>query len=42
LQMTALHPLDHIAQAATDLSADLIVLSAHGYTGWTKHFFVWE
>lgn len=37
LQVTALHPRDQIVQAATDLSADLMVISTHGYTGW-KHF----
>lgn len=37
LQVSALHPRDQIVQAATDLSADLLVISTHGYTGW-KHF----
>ena len=37
LQITALHPRDQIVQAVTDLSADLMVISTHGYTGW-KHF----
>lgn len=37
LQVTALHPRDQIVQAVTDLSADLMVISTHGYTGW-KHF----
>jgi nucleotide-binding universal stress UspA family protein len=37
LQVTALHPRDQIVQAATDLSADLMVISTHGYIGW-KHF----
>jgi len=32
----ALHPRDEIVQAASDLSADLLVISTHGYTGW-KH-----
>jgi universal stress protein A len=35
--VTALHPRDQIVRAATDLSADLLVISTHGYTGW-KHF----
>jgi universal stress protein A len=37
VQRTALHPRDEIVQAATDLPADLLVISTHGYTGW-KHF----
>ena len=37
IQVTALHPRDEIVRAATDLSADLLVISTHGYTGW-KHF----
>jgi universal stress protein A len=37
LQVTALRPRDQIVQAATDLSADLMVISTHGYSGW-KHF----
>jgi len=37
LQVTAIHPRDQIVQAVTDLSADLMVISMHGYTGW-KHF----
>ena len=37
VQVTALHPRDQIVQAATDLAADLLVISTHGYTGW-KHF----
>jgi nucleotide-binding universal stress UspA family protein len=36
MQVTALHPRDQIVQAATDLAADLMVISTHGYTGW-KH-----
>jgi len=35
-QRTALHPRDGIVQAASDLSADLLIISTHGYTGW-KH-----
>jgi universal stress protein A len=38
VQGSALHPRDQIVRTATDLSADLLVLSTHGYTGW-KHFF---
>jgi universal stress protein A len=37
VQGSAIHPPDQIVRAATDLSADLLVLSTHGYTGW-KHF----
>jgi nucleotide-binding universal stress UspA family protein len=37
LQASALHPRDQIVRAAADLSADLLVISTHGYTGW-KHF----
>ena len=37
LHLTALHPRDQIVRAATDLSADLLVISTHGYRGW-KHF----
>ena len=37
VQGSALHPRDQIVRAATNLSADLLVLSTHGYTGW-KHF----
>ena len=37
IQVTALHPRDEIVRAATDLAADLLVISTHGYTGW-KHF----
>lgn len=36
VQRTALHPRDEIVKAATDLPADLLVISTHGYTGW-KH-----
>jgi universal stress protein A len=36
VQRTALHPRDEIVRAVTDLSADLVVISTHGYTGW-KH-----
>ena len=34
---SALHPRDEILRVATDLPADLLVISTHGYTGW-KHF----
>jgi universal stress protein A len=37
VQRTALHPRDEIIRIARELSADLLVLSTHGYTGW-KHF----
>jgi nucleotide-binding universal stress UspA family protein len=37
VQHTALHPRDEIVRAVSDLSADLLVISTHGYTGW-KHF----
>jgi nucleotide-binding universal stress UspA family protein len=37
MRVTALHPRDQILRAATDLSADLLVISTHGYRGW-KHF----
>ena len=37
LQRTALHPRDEIVRVARELSADLLVISTHGYTGW-KHF----
>jgi universal stress protein A len=37
LRVSALHPRDEIVRAANDLSADLLVISTHGYTGW-KHF----
>ena len=36
LRASALHPRDQIVRAAADLSADLLVISTHGYTGW-KH-----
>jgi nucleotide-binding universal stress UspA family protein len=36
-QHSALHPRDEIVRVATDLPADLLVISTHGYTGW-KHF----
>jgi nucleotide-binding universal stress UspA family protein len=31
------HPRDEIVRAAIDLSADLLVISTHGHSGW-KHF----
>lgn len=34
---SALHPRDQIVKITRDLSADLLVLSTHGYTGW-RHF----
>ena len=37
VRLSALHPRDEIVRAATDLSADLLVISTHGCTGW-KHF----
>lgn len=37
IQVTALHPRDQIVRAVTDLAADLLVISTHGYTGW-RHF----
>jgi nucleotide-binding universal stress UspA family protein len=37
LQRTALSPRDEIVKIATELPADLLVLSTHGLTGW-KHF----
>jgi len=37
VRLSALHPRDQIVRAAIDLSADLLVISTHGYTGW-KHF----
>src|SRR5258708_19181343 len=37
VQRTALHPRDGIIGVARALSADLLVISTHGYTGW-KHF----
>jgi universal stress protein A len=36
VQTIALHPRDEIVRAAAKLSADLLALSTHGYTGW-KH-----
>jgi nucleotide-binding universal stress UspA family protein len=36
VQRIALHPRVEIVQAASDLFADLLVISTHGYTGW-KH-----
>jgi nucleotide-binding universal stress UspA family protein len=36
VQTTALHPRDEIVRAAVQLSADLLILSTHGYTWW-KH-----
>jgi universal stress protein A len=37
VQRTALHPRDEIIRVAKELSADLLIISTHGYTGW-KHF----
>jgi nucleotide-binding universal stress UspA family protein len=37
VQQTALSPRDEIVKTATELPADLLVLSTHGLTGW-KHF----
>ena len=37
VQRTALYPRDEIIRVAKELSADLLVISTHGYTGW-KHF----
>jgi universal stress protein A len=37
LRLSALHPRDEIVRVAMELSADLLVISTHGYTGW-KHF----
>ena len=37
VQRTALHPRDEIIGVARELSANLLVISTHGYTGW-KHF----
>jgi nucleotide-binding universal stress UspA family protein len=34
---TAIHPRDEIISLVRELSADLLVISTHGYTGW-KHF----
>lgn len=39
LQITALNPRDQIVQAASDLAADLMVISTHGYTGWQHLLF---
>lgn len=39
IQTIALHPRDEIVRAATDLSADLLVLSTHGYKGWQHVLF---
>jgi nucleotide-binding universal stress UspA family protein len=39
IQTIALHPRDEIVRAATDLSADLLVLSTHGYKGWRHVLF---
>jgi nucleotide-binding universal stress UspA family protein len=39
VQRTGLHPREEIIKATTDLSADLLVISTQGYTGW-KHFLV--
>ena len=37
VQRTALHPRDEIISVARELSANLLVITTHGYTGW-KHF----
>jgi universal stress protein A len=37
VRRTALHTRDEIVNVATELPADLLVISTHGYTGW-KHF----
>jgi nucleotide-binding universal stress UspA family protein len=37
MQRIALSPRDEIAKIATELPADLLILSTHGLTGW-KHF----
>jgi len=37
VQRSALHPRDEIISVARELSADLLIISTHGYTGW-KHF----
>jgi nucleotide-binding universal stress UspA family protein len=37
VQRTAFSPREEIVQVATELPADLLVLSTHGLTGW-KHF----
>jgi nucleotide-binding universal stress UspA family protein len=39
VQQTALSPRDEIVKVATELPADLLVLSTHGLTGW-KHFLI--
>ena len=39
LQVTALHPRNQIVQAATDLAADLMVISTHGYNDWQHLLF---
>jgi nucleotide-binding universal stress UspA family protein len=39
LLTTALHPRDEIVRAATDLWADLLILSTHGYKGWRHVLF---
>jgi nucleotide-binding universal stress UspA family protein len=41
LKVRALHPRDQILRTATDLSADLLVISTHGYAGW-KTLLVWK
>jgi universal stress protein A len=37
LQLSALQPWSQIVSSASDLSADLLIISTHGYTGW-RHF----
>jgi nucleotide-binding universal stress UspA family protein len=37
LRRSALHPREEIVRVAREQSADLLVISTHGYTGW-KHF----
>ncbi|MGA8658914.1 MAG: universal stress protein [Chthoniobacterales bacterium] len=37
VRRTALYPRDEIVKFATELPADLLAISTHGYTGW-KHF----
>ncbi|MGA7129053.1 MAG: universal stress protein [Chthoniobacterales bacterium] len=37
IQRTAISPRDEIVKVASDLPADLLVLSTHGLTGW-QHF----
>jgi nucleotide-binding universal stress UspA family protein len=39
VQRTALHPRDEIIRVAKELSADLLVISTHGYTGWRRFLF---